>query len=45
MEQLYEEEIEDEKERENEEDLTEAEEKVQQVTPKTPSRQVQKNHP
>jgi hypothetical protein len=38
MEQLYEEETKDEKEGEDEEDLTEAEEKVQQVTPKTPSR-------
>jgi hypothetical protein len=47
MEQLYEEETEDEKEveGEDEEDMTEVEEKVQQVTPKTPSRQVQKNHP
>jgi hypothetical protein len=45
MEQLYEEETEDEKKGEDEEDLREAEEKVQQVSPKTPSRQAQKNHP
>jgi hypothetical protein len=47
MEQLYKEEAEYEKEveGEDEEDLTEAEEKVQQVSPKTPSRRVQKNHP
>jgi hypothetical protein len=45
MEQLYEEETKDEKEGEDEDDPTETEEKVQQVTPKTPSRRVQKNHP
>jgi hypothetical protein len=47
MEQLYEEEAEDEKEveGEDEEDLIEAEEQVQQVPPKTPSRRVHKNHP
>jgi hypothetical protein len=45
MEQLYEEETKDEKEGEDEEDLIETEEQVQQVTPKTPSRRVQKNHP
>ena len=45
MEQLYEEETKDEKEREDEEDPTKIEEKVQQVNPKTPSRRVQKNHP
>jgi hypothetical protein len=46
MEQLYKEEAEDENkvEGEYEDDLTEAEEQVQQVSPKTPSRQVQKNH-
>jgi hypothetical protein len=39
MEQLYEEETKDEKSKgEDEEDPTEAEEKVQQVPPKTPSR-------
>jgi hypothetical protein len=38
MEQLYEEETKYEKEGEDEEDLTEKKEKVQQVTPKTPSR-------
>jgi hypothetical protein len=47
MEQPFEEEAEDEKEveDEDEENLTEAGEKVQQVSPKTPSRRVQKNHP
>jgi hypothetical protein len=45
IEQLYEEESEDENEGEDEEDLIEAEEKVQQVPPKTPSIRVQKNHP
>ena len=45
MEQIYEEETDDEKEGEDEEDLTEAEEQVQQVPPKTHSRWVQKNHP
>jgi hypothetical protein len=45
MEQLFEEEAEDEVEEEDEENPTETEEKVQQVSPKTPSRRVQKNHP
>jgi hypothetical protein len=36
MEQLFEEEAEDEVEEEDEENLTETEEKVQQVSPKTP---------
>ena len=47
MEQLFEEEDEKEveEEDEDEENLTEAEEKVQQVSPKTPSKRVQKNHP
>jgi hypothetical protein len=47
MEHLYEEETEDEKEVEGEyeEDLTKSKEQVQQVPPKTPSKQVQKNHP
>jgi hypothetical protein len=47
MKQPLEEEAEDEKsvEEEDEENLTEAEEKVQQVSPKTPSKRVQKNHP
>ena len=45
MEQLYEEETKDEKEGEDEEDPTETEEQVQQVTPKTPRRRVQKNQP
>jgi hypothetical protein len=46
MEQIFEEEAEDEKEveEEDEENLTKAEEKVQKVPPKTPSRRVQKNH-
>jgi hypothetical protein len=47
MKQPLEEETEDEKEveKEDEENSTEEEEEVQQVPPKTPSRQVQKNHP
>jgi hypothetical protein len=47
MEQPFEEEAEDEKEveEEDEENLTETEEKVQQVSPKTPRRRVQENHP
>jgi hypothetical protein len=47
MEQPFEKEVEDEKkvEEEYEENPTEAEEKVQQVSPKTPSRRVQNNHP
>jgi hypothetical protein len=47
MEQPFEEEAEDEKEveEEDEENLTETEEQVQQVSPNTPSRRVQKNHP
>jgi hypothetical protein len=51
MEQLFEgkdekeEEEEDEYEDEDEENLTEVEERVQQVSPKTPNKQVQKNHP
>ena len=47
MEQLFEEEAEDENEveEEDEENPIEIEEKVQQVSPKTPSKQVQKNHP
>jgi hypothetical protein len=47
VEQLYEEEEKDEEEveGEDEEDQTEVEEKVQQVPPKTPRKQVQKNHP
>jgi hypothetical protein len=45
MEHIYEEETKYEKEGEDEEDPTEAEEKVQQVLSKTPSRRVQKNHP
>jgi hypothetical protein len=45
MEQLYEEETKDEKQGEDEEDPTEEEEKVWQVSPKTPSKLVQKNHP
>jgi transposase InsO family protein len=46
MEQLFEEEeAEDEVEEEDEENLTETEEQVQQVSPKTPSKRVQKNHP
>jgi hypothetical protein len=43
MEQLFEEEEED--EHEHEENPTEVEEQVQQVSPKTPSKRVQKNHP
>jgi hypothetical protein len=47
MEQLFEEEDEREVEEkdEDEENSMEVEEKVQQVSPKTPSKQVQKNHP
>jgi hypothetical protein len=46
MEQLFEEEeAKDEVEKEDEENLTETKEKVQQVSPKTPSKQVHKNHP
>jgi hypothetical protein len=47
VEQVYEEEANDEEEveGEDEEDQTEVEEKVQQVPPKTPRKQVQKNHP
>jgi hypothetical protein len=46
MKQPLEEEAEDEKEveEEDEENLTEAEEEVQKVSPKTPSKRVQKNH-
>jgi hypothetical protein len=40
MEQLFEEEVEDEVEEEYEENSTDTEEKVQQVSPKTPSKQV-----
>jgi hypothetical protein len=46
MEQLFEEEeAEDEVKDEDEENLIETKEKVQQVSPKTPSKRVQKNHP
>jgi hypothetical protein len=45
MEQLFKEEDEKEVEDEDEENLTEAEGQVQKVSPKTPSKQVQKNHP
>jgi transposase InsO family protein len=47
MEQLFKEEDEKEveEEDEDEENLTEEEEQVQQVSPKTPSKRVQKNHP
>ena len=45
MEQLCEKETKDEKEGEDEEDPIETEDQVQQVTPKMPRRQVQKNHP
>jgi hypothetical protein len=45
MEQLFEEQAEDEVEEEDEENLTETEKKVQQVSPKTPRKRVQKNHP
>jgi hypothetical protein len=47
MEQLFKEEDEKEveEEDEDEENLTEEEEKVQKVSPKTPSKRVQKNHP
>jgi hypothetical protein len=47
MKQLFEEEDEkeEEEEEEDEENPTEVEEQVQQVSPKTPSKRVQKNHP
>jgi hypothetical protein len=47
MEQLFEEEDEKEVEEENEdeENLTKVEDQAQQVSPKTPRKQVQKNHP
>ena len=45
MEQLFEEEDEKEEEEEDEEKPIEEEEQVQQVSPKTPNKQVQKNHP
>jgi hypothetical protein len=47
MEQLFEEEDEKkvEEEEEDEENLSEEEEQVQKVSPKTPSKRVQKNHP
>jgi hypothetical protein len=49
LEQLFEEEDEKEEEEEyedeDEENLIEVEEKVQQVSPKAPSKRVQKNHP
>jgi hypothetical protein len=47
MKQLFEEkdEKEEEEDDEDEENPTEVEEKVQQVSPKTPSKRVQKNHP
>jgi hypothetical protein len=49
IEQIFEEEDEKEEEEEDEdedeENVTEVEEQVQQVSPKTPSKQVQKNHP
>jgi hypothetical protein len=45
MEQLFEEEDEKEVEEEDEENTTKAEEQVQQLSPKTPSKRVQKNHP
>jgi hypothetical protein len=47
MEQLFEEEYEkeEEEEEEDEENPIEVEEKVQQVSPKTPRKRVQKNHP
>jgi hypothetical protein len=47
MKQLFEEEDEkeEEEEYEDEDNLTELEEQVQQVSPKTPSKRVQKNHP
>jgi hypothetical protein len=45
MEQLFEEEAEDEVEEEDEENPKENEEQVQQVSPKTPIKRVQKNHP
>ena len=47
MEQPFKEEAEDEKEveEEDEENLIETEEQVQEMSPKTPSKRVQKNHP
>ena len=45
MEELFEEEEEDEVEEEDEENPTETKEKVHEVYPKTPRKQVQKNHP
>jgi hypothetical protein len=45
MEQLFKEEAEDEVEEEDEENQTETKEKFQQVSPKTPRKRVQKNHP
>jgi hypothetical protein len=45
MEKIYKEETKDEKEWEDEEEPMEIEEQVQEVTPKTYSRRVQKNHP
>jgi hypothetical protein len=46
MEQIFkEEEAEDEVQEEDEENPTETKEKYQQVSPKTPSKRVQKNHP
>jgi hypothetical protein len=45
MEQFFEEKAEDEVEEEYEENPTETKEQVQQVSPKTPSNRVQKNHP
>jgi hypothetical protein len=44
MEQIFEEEAKDEVEEEDEENLTETKEQVQQVSPNTPSKRVQKNH-
>ena len=45
MEQIFEEEAKDEVEEEDEENLIEKKEQVQQVSPKTPRKRVQKNHP
>jgi hypothetical protein len=45
MEQLFEEEDEKEEEEEDEENLIEVEEQFKQVSPKTPRKRVQKNHP
>jgi hypothetical protein len=45
MEQLFEEEVEDEVEEEYEENMTETEEQVHQVSPKTPNKRVHNNHP